>query len=288
MELKGIFTALLTPFDNDNKINKSALEQLIRHNIKLGVDGFYVGGSTAEAFLLTREERKQVIQIVKEAAPNVKLIAQIGSVSEDEALELGLYAKELGYDAISSVAPFYYKFSFEEIKGYYCRLADAAELPMLVYHIPVLSGVNMGVNDLGAFLNDDRFIGIKYTSNDFFMMEQCKTAFPEKVLYNGYDEMFLAGLSMGADGAIGSTYNFMANKFVRIRQLFNAGNITEAQRVQKEANRIIAILCRLGVHRSEKEIMNQMGLDFGACRPPFGALSSEDKALIKKEILPFI
>ena len=77
MELKGIFTALLTPFDNDNKINKSALEQLIRHNIKLGVDGFYVGGSTAEAFLLTREERKQVIQIVKEAAPNVKIIAHI-------------------------------------------------------------------------------------------------------------------------------------------------------------------------------------------------------------------
>ena len=284
----GVFTALLTPFDKENKINEKALRELVALNLKMGVKGFYVCGSTGEAFLMSKDERARVMEIVKSEAGDATLIAHIGSVNEMEATALAKHAKALEYDLVSSVAPFYYKFSFEEIKGYYCRLADAAELPMLVYHIPVLSGVNMGVNDLGAFLNDDRFIGIKYTSNDFFMMEQCKTAFPEKVLYNGYDEMFLAGLSMGADGAIGSTYNFMANKFVRIRQLFNAGNITEAQRVQKEANRIIAILCRLGVHRSEKEIMNQMGLDFGACRPPFGALSSEDKALIKKEILPFI
>ena len=288
MELKGIFTALLTPFDSNNKISKEALVQLIKHNIKLGVQGFYVGGSTAEAFLLSTEERKQVMDICKEAAPNHKLIAHIGSISEDEALELALYAKELGYDAISSVAPFYYKFSFEEIKNYYFRLAEATFMPMIVYHFPAFSGVSMGVKEISTFLEKEQFIGIKFTSNDFFTLEQVRAKFPDKLIYNGYDEMFLAGVSMGADGGIGSTYNFMADKFVKIHQLFENSQIAEAQALQKEANRIITLLCQIGVMQAEKEVLNQLGIPFGNCRRPFGEPTQEQKDLIAKEIIPYI
>ena len=284
----GIFTALLTPFDKNNKINKRALRELVKFNLSMGVKGFYVCGSTGEAFLMSKDERRQVMEIVKDSAEDATLIAHIGSVNENEALELAKCARELQYDIVSSVAPYYYKFSFEEIKNYYFRLADAAALQMLVYHIPVLSGVNMGISDLGTFLNDERFIGIKYTSNDFFMMEQCKSNFPDKVLYNGFDEMFLSGLSMGADGAIGSTYNFMANKFVLINELFKVGRIKEAQKLQQEANRIITILCKIGVFRGEKEILNQMGFDFGVCRHPFSEATDEDKEIIKNEIIPFL
>ena len=67
-------------------------------------------------------------------------------------------------------------------------------------------------------MSDDRFVGVKHTSNDYFALEQFKAAFPDKLVYNGYDEMLLAGLSMGADGAIGSTFNFMAEKFIKIRE----------------------------------------------------------------------
>ena len=288
MELQGIYTALLTPFDSNDKINEKALVQLIRHNIKLGVQGFYVGGSTAEAFLLTTEERKQVMDICKAAAPDKKLIAHIGSISEKEALELALHAKELGYDAISSVAPFYYKFSFEEIKNYYFRLAERSGMPVVVYHFPAFSGVSMGVKEIAAFLEDDRFIGIKFTSNDFFTMEQVRAKFPNKLVFNGYDEMMLAGLSMGADGGIGSTYNFMADKFVKIRELFQAGDIAQAQKIQKEANRIITILCQIGVMQAEKEVLNQLGIDFGNCRKPFSEPTQEQKDLIAKEIIPYI
>jgi len=288
MELKGIFTALLTPFDKNNKINEEALTQLIRHNIRLGVTGFYVGGSTGEAFLLSTEERKTVMEICKKAAPDHKLIAHIGAVSEDVALELSLHAQKLGYDAISSVAPFYYRFSFEEIKNYYFRLAQKSQMPMIVYHIPAFSGVNMGIKEISAFLERDEFIGIKFTSNDFFTMEQIRANFPEKRIYNGYDEMLLAGLSMGADGGIGSTYNFMADKFVQIQGLFRSNRIAEAQAVQKEANRIITLLCQIGVMQAEKEVLNQLGLPFGICRKPFGEPTGEQKALIAKEIIPYI
>lgn len=285
---QGIFTALLTPFDANNRVNEKELEKLVKFNIDMGAKGFYVGGSTAEAFLLSTEERKQIMDVVKTAAPDSTLIAHIGSIDERVATELALHAKKAGYDVISSVAPFYYKFSFEEIKNYYYRLADATQLPMLVYHFPAFSGVNMGINEMKQFLCDDRFIGIKYTSNDFFTMEQCKANFPDKIVYNGFDEMFLAGLSMGADGGIGSTYNFMANKFVEIKRLFEARDIKAAQAIQKEANHIITVLCQIGVMQAEKEVLNQLGFDFGVCRHPFGEPTAEQKELIKKEILPYL
>ena len=161
-------------------------------------------------------------------------------------------------------------------------------IPMLVYHFPAFSGVSMGVEEMSKFLDCDRFLGIKYTSNDFFMLEQCKTAFPEKIVYNGYDEMFLAGLSMGADGGVGSTYNFMADKFVKIRELFAQNRIQEAQQIQKEANRIITLLCKIGVMQAEKEVLNQLGFDFGCCRKPFGVPTEEEKELIAKQIIPYL
>lgn len=285
---QGIFTALLTPFDKHDRVNEKELEKLVRFNLRMGARGFYVGGSTAEAFLLSTDERKQIMDVVKTAAPDATLIAHIGSIREGEATELALHAKALGYDAISSVTPFYYKFSFAEIRQYYFRLADAAGLPMLVYHIPTFSGVNMGLAEMGQFLGDDRFLGIKYTSNDFFTMERCKTNFPQKIVYNGFDEMFLAGLSMGADGGIGSTYNFMADKFVEIKRLFDAGELGAAQEIQRQANRIIALLCEIGVMQAEKEVLNQLGFDFGVCRKPFGEPTAEQKARIAAEIVPFV
>ncbi|MBE6576278.1 MAG: N-acetylneuraminate lyase [Ruminococcaceae bacterium] len=286
--MKGIYTALLTPFDENNRIHEKALEQLILHNIKMGVQGFYVGGSTAEAFLLSTDERKQVMDICRAVAPNHRLIAHIGSLNEAEALALSLHARALGYDAISSVSPFYYKFTFAEIRDYYFRLAEHSGMPMIIYHFPAFTGVSMGMKEIGTFLDRAEFIGMKFTSNDFFTLEQVRAAFPDKLIYNGYDEMFLAGLAMGADGGVGSTYNFMADKFVRIQTLFWESRIAEAQALQREANRIIAILCRISVMQAEKEVLNQLGIPFGTCRKPFGEPSAEQKALIAKEIIPYI
>ena len=288
VKFKGVFTALLTPFNAEDKIDGKALERLIRFNVDRGVQGFYVGGSTGEAFMLSTDERKYVYDIVKSVAPDKTLIAHVGSISEREAIELGKHAGALGYDAVSSVAPFYYKFTFNEVKNYYYTVAERSGLPMLVYNFPAFSGVNMNVEQMASFLCDERFIGIKHTSSDFFALEQCKAAFPDKIIYNGYDEMFLAGLAMGADGGVGSTYNFMADKFVAIRRLFNEGRIAEAQEIQKTANKIITVLCQIGVMQAEKEVLNQLGLDFGVCRHPFVEPTDEQKKLIADEILPLL
>ena len=284
-QLNGIYPALLTPFDQNGKVNCDALKQLVRWNIEKGVDGFYVGGSTAEAFLLTEEERTLVYRAVAdEVAGKVNLIAHIGAISTQEAIRFGRVAKECGYDAVSAIAPFYYKFSFDQIKKHYFDIVDAVDMPMIVYNFPNFSGVNLTVEQVAQFFADDRFIGIKHTSNDFFALEQFKTNFPDKLVYNGFDEMFLCGLTMGADGGIGSTYNFMAEKFIQIQKLFAENRTQEAQEIQKEANRIIKALCKVGVMEGEKEVLCQLGFDFGHARAPFSQLNDEQKAFLKSAI----
>lgn len=100
--------------------------------------------------------------------------------------------------------------------------------------------------------------------------------------------MLLAGLSMGSDGGIGSTYNFMADKFVKIKELFENGSITEAQEIQRTAKRIISVLCRIGVMQAEKEVLNQLGFDFGVCRHPFGEPTAAQKKMITRQIIPLL
>ena len=288
-KFKGIFPALLTPFDKNDRVNTQVLCELVDYNLKKGVNGFYVGGSTAEAFMLTEEERLLVMKTVSERAKGkCTLIAHIGCISTAQAIKFAKAAQEMGYDAVSSVAPFYYKFSFREIKKYYFDILNAVELPMLIYNFPAFSGVNLTIDNIKEFLNDERIIGVKHTSNDYFALEQFKTAFPGKVMYNGYDEMFLAGLSMGADGAIGSTFNFMAEKFIKIRQLFLQNDVEGAQKIQREANAIIQALCKVGVMQGEKAVLDALGFDFGSARAPFEPLTEEQKKGLLDVVLPLL
>ena len=286
---KGIFPALLTPFDEAGRVNESSLRRLVDFNVKRGVNGFYVNGSTAEVFLLDDVERKLAYRTVaEECAGRVTLIAHVGAISTEKAIEFGLYAKSLGYDAISAVAPFYYKFGFDQIKDHYFAIQRAVGLPMVVYNFPGNSGVNLTVDQIGQFLSDDGFIGVKHTSNDYFALQTFKAAYPEKIVYNGYDEMFLCGLVMGADGGIGSTYNFMADKFIRMREKIAAGDIDGARAEQACANSIIRSLIKIGVAEGEKEVLTQMGIPMGRARSPYREPDDDMRKVVREEILPLL
>lgn len=284
-KLQGIYTALLTPFDSVGKVNTKALEQLVDYNLQKGVDGFYVGGSTAEAFLLSEQERNLVYEVVaKTAGGKCNLFAHVGSISTDCAIGFAKTAEKLNYTAISAIAPFYYKFSFDQIKKYYYDIVNSVNLPMIIYNFPNFSGVNLSVDQVAEFFCDERFIGIKHTSNDYFALEQFKSNFSDRLVYNGFDEMFLSGVAMGADGGIGSTYNFMAEKFIQIRKLFLENKHEEALKVQREANRIIKALIQVGVMEAEKEVLCQLGMDFGHARAPFSVLTDEQKLFLRKNV----
>lgn len=273
---KGIYPALLTPFKEDNSVDYDALSDLIEFNIAKGVSGFYVTGSTAEVFMLTSEERKNVMKTVYETVRGrCSLIAHVGCIGTDEAISYGKYAEKLGFDAISSVPPFYYNFPKSAIMEYYKDISSHVDLPMIVYNIPAFSGVSFTIEDIDLLLSDSRIIGVKNTANDYFIMEKMKRHNPDKIIFNGYDETYLAGLSMGADGAIGSTFNFMAEKFIRMKAYFEDCNIDAAKKEQNEANIIIEALCSVGVMQGEKAILRELGINVGKCRRPFMEISKE-------------
>ncbi len=276
-EMKGIFTALLTPFKDDYSINEASLKKLVEFNLEKGINGFYVGGSTGEGLIMTSDERKEVFRIVKEAAGDkVPLIAHCGSISTDEAISMAKTAEALGYDAVSAVAPLYYGFSFPAIRKYYDDIVSSVNIPMVVYNFPGGSGVTFTADYAAEMFKDERYMGIKHTSNDLYTLHQFKQKIDRPVtIFNGFDEMCLGGLAMGADGAIGSTYNFMGDKFIKIFEAFNAGDMATAQAIQTEANEIIAEMIKYTVLPCEKAIMTHLGIDCGPCRRPFLPLTKE-------------
>ena len=281
-KFKGVFPALLTPFTEDNKINSKAIDELVKFNINKGVNGFYVGGSTGEGLLLTIEERKELFKAAAEANEGkTTLIAHVGTIHTEHAIEMAKYAEELGYDAISAVAPYYYGFSYEQIKGYYNDIANSVNIPMIMYNFPGASNFHFNKEMAEDMFKNEHFIGIKHTTPDLFMLQQFKSMKENPIVYNGFDEMFVAGLSMGADGGIGSTYNFMAEKFIGIYNAFKNNDVKKAHEIQEEANEIIALLIKHGVFAMEKGVLTEMGIDMGVCRKPFTELTAEGKQACK-------
>ncbi|WP_292963732.1 dihydrodipicolinate synthase family protein [Novosphingobium sp. UBA1939] len=187
------------------------------------------------------------------------------------------HAAEAGYDAISAIPPFYYDFSRDELKAHYRALGGAVPLPLIVYNFGGRVG-RLTNADLLELLDEPKVIGIKHTSQDLYLLERFKRHRPEAVIYNGFDEMCLAGLIMGADGAIGTTYNFMGDLFVRLAKAFAEGRIAEARALQVVANRVIDVLIEVGVFPGTKGILTLMGIDVGICREPFRALTDADRA----------
>ncbi len=282
-KFKGVFSALLTPYTDDDKINGTSVKQIIDFNLAKGINGFYVGGSTGEGMLLTVEERKQLFKYAAESnAGRGTMIAHVGTINTNHAIDMAKYAQDMGYDAISAVAPFYYGFSYEAIKGYYNDIANSVDIPMIMYNFPNANGFQFNKERAEDMFKNKKFIGIKHTTSDLFALQQFKTMECNPLVYNGFDEMLVAGLSMGADGGIGSTYNFMPQKYVDMFRLFNEGNIKQAQKIQYEANEIITMLIKYGVFATEKGILEEMGIEMGGCRKPFTELSAEGKAYCKQ------
>ncbi|CQR47370.1 N-acetylneuraminate lyase [Paraliobacillus sp. PM-2] len=275
--MRGLFTALMCSFDEHGQVNEKGLREIIRYNIDVvEMDGLYVNGSTGENFLISTDQKKQIFEIVKdEVGDQVKLIAQVGALNIDEAVDLAKFATDLGYDAISAVTPFYYKFDFEEIKDYYNTILESVDNDLIIYSIPALTGVNMNLEQFGELFENDKVIGVKFTAPDFFLLERIRHYFPEKLVYSGFDEMLLSASVLNVDGAIGSTFNVNGKRAKQIFELSQAGKIDEAREIQKVTNDLIAEILENGLYQTIKEILKTKGVDAGLCRKPMKALTSD-------------
>ena len=132
--MAGAFSAMLTPFDKDGRLNEGAIDRLVEYGIREGLSGFFVTGSAGESMLLTVEERKRTFaRVAKAANGRVKLIAHVGAVATEDSIALARHAADCGYDWISSVAPVYFAQNWDATFYHYKRISEATDLPFLVY-----------------------------------------------------------------------------------------------------------------------------------------------------------
>ncbi|WFQ92578.1 N-acetylneuraminate lyase [Mycoplasma feriruminatoris] len=269
--LKGVFAALLIPYKKDGSIDEQALKKFIDYNIEISnVDGLYVNGSTGEAFLLSNSERKQILEIVaKHVNKRVPLIAQVGSLNIYESIEQAKLAQQLGYDAISAVTPFYYKFNLDQILNYYKEIKKATNLPLIAYYIPLLSGVNFSLEAFEKLFAIDGVIGVKFTATDLYTLERIKAKYPDKLVFYGFDEQQLSASIYNIDGVIGSTFNVNAKRAKQLFELVKNGQNKQALELQNQINDFIDIVLANGLYAILKEIIRQhYDLNEVFCRLP--------------------
>ena len=285
-EIKGVIPALLTPFDKEENLDEKGLRALISKLINEGVNGLYLTGSTGEGFLMDLNERKKAVEIaMDEVQGRVPVIVHVGAIATKLSVELTVHASEAGADAISSVPPFYFRFSEEEIISYYKALAEASPLPMIVYNIP-LAGL-MGYGTLKKLAAIEGVKGIKYTASTHFEITQLKSDIGKDfMVYSGADEMALSGLLAGADGTIGSTYNAIPDTFIKIYNLFMEGKLEEANVVMKEGVAVIMQMLTYGSLMSLLKAINRWeGVPAGYARKPFTNFTEEKEEEIKKDFI---
>lgn len=277
--MKGVFTALLTPFLVNGTVDETALRQMVRHNIdQMNIDGLYIGGSTGEAFLMSESERVKVLKIVKDEAKDaITLIAQVGSLNIEETIRMGIEAKSLGYEAISAVTPYYYKFSFEEILSFYTEICQAVKHPMIVYSNPSMSGSNFDLGKYQKLLDIEFVIGVKYSDADVAKFERLTTYFKDKLFYYGYDEISIVGFLLGADGVIGSTYNLTGPVVKEMKHKLESGKVAEARALQGLITNCIEQIVDNNLYPTLKALLNLEGVKSSYMKKPFGELTEAQK-----------
>ena len=233
--------------------------------------------------MISTEEKKKVFEIaIDEAKDAVHLIAQVGSINLYEAVELGKYVTKLGYKCLSAVTPFYYKFDFEEIKDYYETIVRETGNYMVIYSIPFLTGVNMSLSQFGELFKNEKIIGVKFTAGDFYLLERVRKAFPDKLIFAGFDEMLLPATVLGVDGAIGSTYNVNGIRAKKIFELAKQSKIAEALEIQHVTNDLIEGILSNGLYQTIKEILKLEGVDAGYCRKPMKKIGEKQVEFAKE------
>ena len=295
MKIQGFIAAAFTPFKEDGSLNLGLVPTLVEKLIQDGLKGIFVCGSNGEGPNMTTEERMMVAEaFVKAANKRLLIIVHVGHSSIAESKRLAIHAQAIGADAFSSVAAFYFKpTSVETLVHCMAEIASAAPgLPFYYYHIPILTGVGMDMIDFLKYAGDliPNLAGIKYTSATIHEYQSCLELENGKfdVLF-GFDELLLPALSIGAKGAIGSTYTFAAPHYLKTMALYLQCENEAARKNHAFMVEVIRVFARYPSVPAQKAIMKMLGFDMGPCRLPLVTLSKiqYDKLYSELEAVSF-
>lgn len=280
-KFEGIIPALVTPLRADETVNTDVLTDLIEYLLDKNADGFYVGGATGEGIALSAEQRMILAEASIDAVKGRKpCIIHVASVNFNEAVELAKHAERIGADGISAIPPLFFSYDEDDVYNYYKRLAESVNIPLMIYFNPA-AGFNINAKFAARAFEVDNITAIKWTSSNYYEMIKLKDMTNgEMNIINGPDEMLLMGLNAGADGGIGTTYNFMIDNIRAVYDNFKANNLDKAREAQTKADRIINALLKYKGIPATKVVLEEMGFAVGNSVFPMKRYSDSEKAEI--------
>jgi 4-hydroxy-tetrahydrodipicolinate synthase len=269
---KGIFPALVTPFDENDRVDEAAYRELIRFVLP-HVNGVVPCGTTGEFSYMTMEEKKRAVEIcldeVQRSRGRVPVVAGTGTMSTRETLELTAWAKEAGVTGALVVAPYFLKPNFNEVYDHF-KAVNEIGLPIILYNIPQCAGTHFKWwTAEGMALDLDNVVGIKDSSGDIAFLD----ALFEKVkgsigIFCGHDEVVQPALAAGADGAILASANLIPDVWQKIYQATQEGDLPTAQEWQARIQKLVRIVVRCSSTQAVKEGLRMMGLRMSDSRHP--------------------
>jgi len=214
MRLEGVFTAIVTPFKQDGSIDEGALREFVDFQIEGGVSGLVPVGTTGESPTVTHEENLRVIAVVVEQTRGrVPVIAGTGSNSTQEAINMTRRAKELGADGTLQVAPYYNKPSQEGMYRHFTAIADATDLPLIVYNIPGRTARNIENDTMLRLSSHPNIKGVKEASGDIPQMMDLIARKPaDFVVISGDDNLAYPLIALGGSGVISVASNMIPDR----------------------------------------------------------------------------
>lgn len=228
---KGAFVALVTPFEN-GRVDEKKLHELVEWHIAEGTDGLVPVGTTGESATLSMKEHARVIEVVVKAVRHrVPVIAGAGANSTAEAIELSREAKNSGADAVLSVNPYYNKPTQEGLKQHFLAIANAVNIPIVLYNIPGRTNVNMTPATMASLAKaTKRIVGVKEASGSIDQTSEILALnIPDFFVISGDDSLTLPLMSVGATGIISVAGNLIPRDIAKLAQLCLDERHTEAK-----------------------------------------------------------
>jgi len=285
----GVIPALVTPFTNDGKqIDEARLRALVRYVLENGATGVVPCGTTGEFQNLTIEERKMVTKIViDETKGKVPVIAGTGCSGTDLTVEMTRFAKEAGAEAALVVTPYYHKPAVRGIYEHYRIVAESVDLPIMLYNIPQVTGVQLPwqmVEDLAEIPN---IVGVKDSSGELrYILALIEKTSPRLSIMCGHDEVVLPALASGCSGMILASANVIPDIWRQLYDSFQRGELEKAREIQLKVQKFCRVIVKSG-SVGPKAALDMIGVKTGPVRLPLtqgGELTYEDREELRIDL----
>jgi len=285
MKIKGIYTPVVTPFRKNYEIDFGSLEKILKFLLKKKIHGIVVGGTTGEYFSLNFQERIQLFEFVKKIFGNkCQLIAGTTAINANEAIELSLIAKYLGYKCILLGSPPYSQPTQEESAQFFLNIAKKVQIPIMMYNFPEKMAFEIKEPFLKKVMSNKFFTSIKHNSSNPAMIKHFASNYPSLQIACGNDLQFLEFCSWGSKSWVGGLSNCFPQIHVEIfKEAILYKNFDRAENKLLKLKQVIDYILSISKYtQSVKFLMQELGFCSDLCRSPYLKLTLKEKNNIRK------